>query len=230
MSRPRIGYTARNFSFDFLHLAIEFSIRISGGRPVRLTPNSPKYDTPIKGLVIGGGTDLYPALFENAPKPNYVYDQARDDMELKWLKQAEKNSLPILGICRGAQLLNVCRGGSLHIDISKVYENAKYPAHFLAYLFFRKQIALEPDTLLHRILKSNHSLVNSMHSQAVDQVGDGLIVSAREDNGVVQAIEDPSAPFCLGVQFHPEVLIHRAKFRNIFKALVESARDIRVDA
>lgn len=223
MSKPRIGYTTRDGVRNLLQLAIHFSISICGGKAVRLQPKSPKYDESIDGLIIGGGTDLYPALYKGLPKQNYRYDQARDEMEIKWLDQAEEAGLPILGICRGAQLINVRRGGSLHVDVSKAYEDAQYPSHLLAKIFYRKAIDLQPDSLLRRLLGTQQAEVNSMHSQAIDALGEGLKVSAQERNGVVQAVEDPACDFYIGVQFHPEVLIYQERFRAIFKSLILAA-------
>jgi len=224
MPKPKIGYTTRNFFPDVLHLAIDLAIRLAGGKPVRLYPKEPGYDQAIDGLVIGGGTDLYPALYETDPKPDYQYDQARDEMEMHWLDKAEQKNLPILGICRGAQMMNVRRGGSLHVDVSKVYEDAKYPSHLLANIFFRKTIFLEQDTLLQRLLKTRQTRVNSMHKQAIDRLGNNLVISAKEKNGIVQAIEDPARDFFIGVQFHPEVLIYQSRFRKLFQRLIETAK------
>jgi len=224
MSKPRIGYTTRNFTLDPMQLAIDLSIRMAGGVPVRLRPQKPRYDESIKGLIIGGGTDLFPALYKDSPKVDYQYDQARDDMEIKWLERTEAEALPVLGICRGAQLLNVSRGGTLHVDVSKVYENAKYPANIIARIFFRKAVNIECGSLLEKILKTQRIDVNSMHSQAIDEIGRGLTVSAKEDNGVVQAIEDPDREFFMGVQFNSEVLIYRACFRCVFMRLIEVAK------
>lgn len=223
-SRPMIGYTTRDFTLDPLHLAIALSIWLAGGRPLRLKPSAPQDHRKIDGLVIGGGTDLYPPLFSIDPKPDYEYDRARDNMEIRWLDRAEEQGLAVLGICRGAQLVNVRRGGTLHIDVGKIYDNAKYPAHFLANIFYRKTIYIEPDTKLRGLLKVGAARVNSMHKQSIDHIGRGLIVSAKEENGIVQGIEDPARDFFLGVQFHPEVLIYRAKFRRLFKAMVQAAR------
>jgi len=222
--KPKIGYTTRDFSLDPLQWLIGISIRISGAIPLRLHPKSPKHDTQIHGLIIGGGTDLYPALYEIDPKPNYKYDHARDALEIEWLKYAEQQQLPVLGICRGAQLMNVRHGGSLHPDISKVYENAKYPANAIAQIFFRKAITIESGTLLGGIFTAGRIAVNSMHKQSIDRPGDGFRVSAREDNGVVQAIENPAKNFYMGVQFHPEALIYKSTFRKFFCAFIDAAR------
>lgn len=223
MSKPKIGYTTRRFALDPLQWLIHLSIWIAGGVPVRLHPDAARYSQPLDGLIIGGGTDLYPALYELDPKPHYAYDHDRDEMEIKWLAQAQESDLPTLGICRGAQLLNVTRGGTLHVDVAKLHAQSKYPTHWLAQMFFRKEIEVEASSKLAAILSARTARVNSMHSQAIDKVGSDLIVTAREDNGVIQAIEDPDKSFCMGVQFHPEALLYRRKFRNIFKALVKAA-------
>ncbi|WP_417319070.1 gamma-glutamyl-gamma-aminobutyrate hydrolase family protein [Emcibacter sp.] len=217
--KPLIGYTGRD-RFSFTQLLIALAIFLAGGRPLRLHPKRPHYHRAVQGLVIGGGTDLYPVIYEGLPKDNYAYDLDRDAMEIEWLCRAEMEGLPVLGICRGAQLMNVKRGGSLHVDVSKVYENARYPASLLANIFFRKPMRVLGDSLLSGLIGTGVERVNSMHRQAIDRVGEGLSVSAREDNGVVQAVEDGARDFYLGVQFHPEALIYRQKFRNLFKGLV----------
>jgi len=221
--KPIIGYTARNGIPNFLNILISINIRIAGGKPLRLRPNKPFYNKGIDGLIISGGTDLYPARFKADPKPDYIYDEARDEMEIQWLSKAEKADIPTLGICRGAQLMNVSRGGSLHIDISKIYERAEYPSGLLANIFYRKPIKVVEISNLYSILKTNITRVNSMHKQAINILGDNLKISAREKNGVIQGIEDPDKDFFIGVQFHPEALILKDRFRNIFKKLVNAS-------
>ena len=150
-------------------------------------------------------------------------------MEINWLKRAEKENIPVFGICRGAQLMNVIRGGTLHPDISKVYEEAKYPTSLLAKIFFRKTIVIEPDTLFAKLFGDSPRRVNSMHTQSVKGLGTSLIQSAAENNGVIQAIEDPGREFFLGVQFHPELLLYRQSLRALFAGLVKAARKRRED-
>lgn len=223
-SKPRIGYTTQDYSFDALKWLTALCIWLTGGKPIRLHPKKPHFDEGVDGLVIGGGIDLYPALYKHDPKPNYKYDHERDKLEITWLKKAEADNIPVLGICRGAQLINVARGGTLHVDVEKVYENAKYPTNTLARMLFRKDINIECGSLLEKLLKTQRIAVNSMHKQAVDKIGKNLTICAKEDNGVVQAIEDPDRDFFIGVQFHPEALIHQKIFRDMFTTLIEVAR------
>lgn len=165
---------------------------------------------------------MFPALFQDEPEPkkDYTYDHDRDEMEMYWLRKAENEGLPVLGICRGAQLMNVAGGGKLHLDVSKAYEKADYPASWLSHIFYRKKITIQNGSLLHKILGRTIVRVNSIHKQSIAEIAPGLIVTAKEDNGVIQAIEKPGHNFYLGVQFHPEFLIYKRIFRKLFKKLV----------
>lgn len=197
---------------------------MAGGRPVSLRPaNYRDKRNTIDGLIISGGSDICPERYGNLPKPSYIYDLPRDEMEAELVAHATEKQWPMLGICRGAQMINVVRGGTLHTNIALVYEKAEYPNGTLARIFFRKPMQAAEGTLLARLVDCQPCSVNSLHTQAVDQLGEGLIISAQEPNGVVQAIEHPHKPYFLGVQFHPEYLQHRAQDRRIFKALITEA-------
>jgi putative glutamine amidotransferase len=225
--RPIIGVTKPeakriNLSFIVLWLAIWFN----GGRPKILSYKEDIEHQDFDGLLLGGGTDVFPGLFFKDPKENYQYDRLRDDLEIRLLKKADKDHIPVFAICRGAQLMNVVNGGSLHLDIATVYEGANYPQNVIGYLFFKKKINIKRGTLLHEIIRKEELMVNSIHNQSIDRIGEGLSVSSREPNGIIQSIERPGERFYLGVQFHPERLIHRSQFRRIFKSFIQEAKNI----
>lgn len=224
MTKPVIGFTTTCKQFVLLHFLVRVSIWLAGGKAVRLSSKNPKYDRELDGLIICGGTDVFQKGPDFLPKEGYSYDRPRDALELNWLAWTEKNQIPVLGICRGAQIMNAYRGGTLHMDVSKAYEGAKYPTSFFARVCYRKTMQVHEDTLLATLIGHGPARVNSMHQQSVDKMGDGLIQSACEDNGVVQAIEDPSKDFYLGVQFHPEALIYQSKYLGIFKKLIAASR------
>ena len=224
MQRPVIGYTTPEKWPDILHRLIAFGIWLAGGKPFKLTASKPYFDHKLDGLVIGGGTDVYPSLYKEDPNPDYAYDHSRDAMEIRWLELAEQSNLPVLGICRGAQMMNVNRGGSLYLDVAKAAEKATYPSGLLANIFYRKGANIVKDTMLCELLQTNRLRINSMHKQAINELGDNLVTCAVEDNGVVQAVEDPSKEFYLGVQFHPEAMLYHHLYRGIFSALIKAAR------
>jgi len=197
---------------------------LAGGHPKITSYEEDVNDQHYDALMLGGGTDIFPGLFFKDPKENYPYDQKRDDLEIRLLKKAHKEGLPVIAICRGSQLMNVVNGGSVHMDISKVYEKANYPENILGYLFFRKKINIEPNSLLHEIAGSTELMVNSVHSQSIDKVGEGLVVTSREPNGIIQSVEKPEHIFYMGVQFHPERLIYKRAFRRLFKTFIDAVK------
>lgn len=227
--RPLIGITQANRGDRASLWAARLALALAGGRSVVLTADQPGEATKLDGLMLSGGSDVHPHRFQAAPKSNYSYDLDREAMELAWLARAWKADLPTLGICRGAQLLNVAAGGDLHLDIAQAFPGAGYPTGWLRRSVFRKRVIVTPDSRLAEIVGAGDLSVNAFHSQAVSRVGTGLRVSAREANGAIQAIEAPSRRFWLGVQFHPELLIQHHRFRRIFEAFVQSARRSRTD-
>jgi putative glutamine amidotransferase len=156
----------------------------------------------LDGLVLSGGVDLNPRLYgeERHPDAEEPVD-ARDEMELRLLRGALERDLPVLAICRGMQLFNVAMGGSLeqHIeacDVHRRYDLEKrLPVH---------AVVVEAGTRLAGILGEGKVQVNSRHHQAVARVGEGLRVSARAEDGLVEGIEVPGKRFAVGVQWHPE--------------------------
>lgn len=148
---------------------------------------------------------------------------ARDEFEFACFEYARDHRLPVLGICRGAQLINIALGGRLFRDLAGFYEES--PA--IRSILPRKSVAIEANTRLHAIIGAGQCRVNALHRQAIDaaRLGTDLRVAARETTGVVQAIEAVDASvFLIGVQWHPEYLPQHAAHRRLFSALVAAAR------
>lgn len=148
------------------------------------------------------------------------YDPERDQMEKRFIRHALYTEKPLLGICRGAQLLNVTLGGSLHQRIDHFYsETTGNPRSILP----RKNVTLAEGSRLEHILGSQCQ-VNALHEQSIRELGDGLSVSAQEGNGVIQGIERSDDPFVIGVQWHPEYLPQYPLQQRLFRQLVNAAR------
>lgn len=223
--RPVIGVTKSLHKGFISWLCTAWALRYMGATPVRITSADDFQNIDFDALIISGGTDIFPNRYGGNIKQNYNYDHPRDEMELWLLRKAEQTGLPVLGICRGAQMINVYRKGSLHFDVSKAYEKAEYPNSTLAQIFYRKRMHLQgEDSLLSHLLRCTSCRVNSIHTQSVNGLGQNLVITGHEQNGVVQAIEDQSRPYFMGVQFHPEYLLYQRRFRRIFRRLVREAR------
>lgn len=222
---PVIGITKPDNESLVAFTAITWNIRLLGGKVEVISPSRNWTNKNIDGLILGGGKDIFPGLYNHAPKDNYQYDEKRDEMEIFWAERAKEEGIPTLGICRGAQLINVICGGTLHPSVRDVYQDDFYPDKLLHHIFYRKAIFLEPESLLYSITKEPTLKVNSIHQQGVNQLGKNLTIDASEKNGLAQAISMPDHPFYLGVQFHPEFLSYNRSFRKIFESLIQAASE-----
>jgi putative glutamine amidotransferase len=194
------------------------ALRLAGLRPVRLTSaNVHTRDmASFNGFVIGGGDNIGAEIYKGDLTLDVEIDPDRDRLELEVLQVAQERSLPVLGVCRGAQILNAHRGGSLHQDIHSAYENV--PRMWTPLPL--KHVSVEDGTALHRIMRQTRFRANSLHRQSIDRLGEGLRVSARDRYGIIQAVEceHHDERFVLGVQWHPEFMIYRTAQRRIFSA------------
>ncbi|WP_051340983.1 gamma-glutamyl-gamma-aminobutyrate hydrolase family protein [Azospirillum halopraeferens] len=218
-ARPLIGVTASIHGSRAAWWANRLALWRAGARAVRITANRPYPIERLDGLVVGGGDDIDAGLYGAGADPQVRIDPARDRLELAALDVAERLGLPVLGICRGSQMINVHRGGSLHTDIHAIYEEAPRMRTVLP----RKRVWIEPDSGLYRVLGLGECLVNALHHQSVDRLGDGLAVVARDRHGIVQATEAAGAPLRLGVQWHPEYLVADDRQQNLFRTLAAAA-------
>ena len=219
MRTPRIGVTSSLGGGRYMWWFYWLSMRLFGEHPIRLVaPDGEAALEGLDGLIIGGGDDISVELYDGELTLDVKHDPARDQLELKALAYAARRDLPVLGVCRGAQMLNVFYGGTLHQDVYKVYEGlprrwTPLPA---------RHVTIDRDSLLHRVLGVDRLHVNCLHTQSVDRLGAGLKVTARDRHDVVQAIESASASFRVGVQWHPEFMIYRSSQRRLFRAFVHA--------
>ncbi|HEY7984621.1 MAG TPA: gamma-glutamyl-gamma-aminobutyrate hydrolase family protein [Ktedonobacterales bacterium] len=177
----------------------------------------------LDGLLLTGGGDVDPRHYAEASHAKTeTPDAARDQIELAIVRDALRQDLPILGICRGMQLFNVARGGTLIQDIpTQVPGAVEHDPSGNRGAFAMHSIAIEPDSRLAHILGTASHTVNSYHHQAVARPGAGVRVVARASDGVAEAIELAGHDFALAVQFHPERLVERdARLANLFSAFV----------
>jgi putative glutamine amidotransferase len=205
----------------------------AGGVPI-LIPPAPDGDAPpalqeiLDGLLLAGGADLDPALYGEAPLPETgPFEPQRDATELTITRWALEKHLPVLGICRGMQLLNVACGGSLYQDLPTQRPGAfDHEQRGQARTRIVHEVSTEPGSRLAGILGDQHAGVNSFHHQAVRRIGQGLRVTGVAEDGVSEAIEMPELPFVLAVQYHPEELEgNDAASHRLFLAFVQASAE-----
>lgn len=177
------------------------ALKSAGIDPIPVEPGHPV--PAAQGLVLTGGSDVDPKQYGQTPDPSVKkIDPGRDEFELELLAHAEDADLPILAICRGLQLLNVHRRGTLiqHLPQSARHRRRDTPPSQPVH-----PIHVESNSRLLDILGTTEIQVNSRHHQAVDRLGSGLLVTARDPaDRIIEALEDPSHRFVLAVQWHPE--------------------------
>jgi putative glutamine amidotransferase len=201
----------------------------AGGLPI-LLPILPPADVPdliavVDGLVITGGGDVDPVHYGAARDPETgESDLARDSFDLALLREAMARSLPTLAICRGAQVLNVALGGTLvqHLPARTGGEHGAYDRHTERV----HRVRVDPDSRLARVLGTTELIVNSLHHQATEQVGDGLRAVAWSDDGAVEGVESIDDAGPLGIQWHPELLGDSPDANALFSWVAERARSV----
>ena len=185
----------------------------------------------LDGVVLTGGGDVNPAFYGEARHPE-VYDAepGRDEFEIDLARRAMDADLPLLAICRGAQVLNVAAGGSLVQDIpssqpTELTHSIDVPKDCVAH-----DVRIVRGSRLYEALGSAVDAacacrVNSRHHQSVARLGNGLVATAAAPDGIIEGIESPEARFCVGVQWHPENFWRTGEFRPLFDAFVGAARE-----
>lgn len=233
----KIGITTGNirvgeFYFSSLSGYNVDAVRDGGALPI-IIPTSAKLDLAevyiesIDGLVITGGSDISPFLYGKDPVTHETYDFERDSFELALFKLAMEKGIPILCICRGLQLANVARGGSLIRDLKKagydeiihVVEDFKEDSANDSYHIME----VDRESRLYSLLGGEVLLVNSVHHQAINDLGENMKAVAWSKDGVIEAVEMTDYEGFYGFQFHPERLYQKEGFANIYKDFVGRA-------
>jgi putative glutamine amidotransferase len=204
-------------------------VRQAGGLPVLLPPadDGATVLSRLDGLILSGGSDIDPARYGAAPDPAAgPFYAERDSAELDLCRQALATGLPLLGICRGLQVINVTLGGTLHQHLPDVVgtdchspEQSAYGSH---------KVSVAPATQLAAILGRSEAAVPTHHHQAIDRLGADLVATAWTDDDVIEAVEfdrnvpvKDAGPFMIAVQWHPEA----GEDLSLFTALVAAARE-----
>jgi putative glutamine amidotransferase len=235
MKRPVIGITmdyGEKPSQYMLPYAYTTSVERAGGMPWPLPYKTdlsliPEIVDRLDGILFSGGDDLDPSLYGETRHPKAEpIDPDRQRFELALIAEVERRRMPALGICLGCQLMNVHRGGSLNQFLPDQQRDDALEHRKLSPgdSTRRHAVHLEPGTRLAEAIGRSEISVNTRHKQSVNRTGKGLRVIAKAPDGVIEAIEDPSHPFFMAVQWHPENLSEEPEHLAPFKLLVEQSR------
>ncbi len=233
LAPPLIGITAGNDpkgqDLYVVRWSYLRSVELAGGVPVVLAPSGPALHPALVdrlgGLILTGGVDVQPQLY--GAVPHETVDRTspeRDEFEIKLVHEVLRRELPVLGICRGMQVLNVALGGTLVQDIpafvgSTYHDDPERPRDGIAH-----KVDVRPGSILSGLVGAGQVEVNSFHHQCLDRLAPGLEVTARSEDGVVEGVELQGRPFVVGVQWHPEAFWREpARFVRLFGGLVGAA-------
>jgi putative glutamine amidotransferase len=230
-----IGITCRTFELDnaggAAHGArpVDIAAIIAAGGTPFLIPHLAE-ESAIRelynlagGILLAGGEDVDPALYGEKPSLKLgKVDRKRDALECTLAKWAAEDKKPLLGICRGVQVMNVALGGSLYQDIPSevttetVHSDQRAPSHSLA---------IQPSSKLSEIVEASELIVNSLHHQSLKKVASRLVVTGKSDDGIIEAVEIPGHPFYIGVQCHPELMceVIDVRWQKLYRQFVSAA-------
>jgi putative glutamine amidotransferase len=244
--RPIIGITTQTLQAidgipgglpqsDVMNQRYYIAVALAGGAPVLipLLDDEPEalraaFDA-CDGVLIPGGVDVDPQHFNEAPHPRLGRtDAARDRVEMQVTRWAIDDQKPLLGLCRGLQVMNVTLGGSLWQDLEEQYPNAIKHDYFPNYGFERDhlahEVALEKGSRLRRLMELDRIPVNSMHHQGIKALAPSLAPSAYAPDGLIEAVESTNDHFMVGVQWHPEVFeMTDPHTRHVFREFISAS-------
>lgn len=244
--KPIIGVTGPDNGGYINWFMTSIAVRRAGGHPVRISSSRLNRFELLQGIILSGGKDIEPSNFgeksiysskynKAVPSTKTIfntqycflfnsqskrYDLERDHFESSIIRMALAKELPILGICRGAQLLNIVLGGGLYQEIKSFYSEIE----FVHSLLPCKRVEILKGSCLSNVFNSTTSIVNAHHLQAIRNTGKNIVVTAVDEAGVVQGIEYSESQYVIGVQWHPEFIPFSNQHQMLFQELIRIAR------
>lgn len=215
------------------------AIELVGGLPVVIPPLDIRLIEPLldrlSGICLSGGPDLHPENYGQDPDPHLgPTEPDLDRFELAIASAADQRELPMLAICRGTQALNIVRGGTLFQHLPDlhpesngdgIHHRQRIPGNEASHT-----VKIDPSSRLAATIDASTAGVNSFHHQAIDRLGHGLVATAWAEDGTIEAVEDPSRRFLIGVQWHAELLVDRREDESLFRSFVDAAVGLPVPA
>ena len=240
--KPLIGCTTyhkvsdQNPPIDIFGLMPSYleAIVAAGGVPVMIPLGLKEADLQaivqqMDGILLPGGGDIEPSVYQGDGHPTVGgVDTDRDRVEFVVARTAVAQQKPLLAICRGLQVLNVALGGSLWEDVAQLMPEGMHHEHVHTHprTYLAHTVTLEPDSLLARQLGGTETAVNSLHHQGIRRLADSLRATAVAPDGLIEGVEVINHPYAVGVQWHPENLIHtEPHMLSLFRGLVEAASE-----
>jgi putative glutamine amidotransferase len=238
MKTPLIGITCEQESFTNTSLLETISVEYTraviaaGGTPLLIPTDFPVAELEslrerLDGILLTGGGDIEPGQYSSESHPSLILvSPERDALEIELVKFAVKTDWPLLGICRGLQVMNVALHGTLTLDVptqfpTTIQHDRPYGQ---ARDFIAHEVTIEANTRLAEIIGKDQIPVNSFHHQAVREMAPGLKVNARSTDGLVEGLEMPGSRFFMGVQWHPECLQKHSEQRALFQAFIQAVQ------
>lgn len=241
MGKPIIGLSASRINQTESTIEVGVpenyvrAIRLAGGIPVVIPLGLDETDLRLllnraEAVLFTGGGDIHPQKYHSGSEELVKsVDPDRDDLELSLMKEAVYRKMPVLGICRGLQLINVAMGGTLYEDLHEQFsQEIQHQSPPEKGRNFRAHpVTLQPGSKLNRITGKTLLKVNSLHHQGIRQMAGGLSATAEAPDGLIEGIELIDYPFGVAVQWHPENMLEEAPMRGLFETFVDAANRYR---
>lgn len=219
VARTRVAVTGNGRRWSPSWWCTRLALSLVGAEAVRVSVRHQVPEHSVDALIIGGGDDISPEHYGGDLEAPVRTDPERDELEMRWIGYALESGLPMLGICRGAQLINVMLGGQLHQDLRELRKRTYNRPGLLP----TKQVQLESPSRMASVCNKERLRVNSLHHQAVRSAGRGLRIVGRDLDQIVQGFESEHDDI-MGVQWHPEYLWYMPSHLRLFRWLVKAAQ------